>query len=217
MNGVHDMGGMHGFGRVPVEADTPFHDDLDRVMFAMHMLCMSHGVYNLDEMRDARERIPPAEYLRASYWERDLIGIETLLVENGHLTEAELAAWKESFDGEVPEREDPDHRRHARAHFEADRFKEIEDREPRFEPGDEVIVRNRHPEGHTRVPRYVRGARGEVRKAYGTFHLPDALVEGEERPEQCYSVRLDASDLWGEDTSADALCIDMWESYLREA
>ena len=217
MNGVHDMGGMHGFGAVPVDADTPFHDDLDRKMFAMHMLAMSHGVYNLDQMRYARERIPPAEYLRASYWERDLIGIETLLVENGHVTEEELDTWKAEFDGDVPEVEDPDLRRDAREFFEADRFSEIEEEEPRFEPGDEIVIKNDHPEEHTRVPRYVRGAPGVVRKVYGTFDLADAAAERRSEPEPCYSVQIDASELWGEDTSADTLCIDMWESYLQPA
>lgn len=217
MNGVHDMGGMHGFGRVPVEADTPFHDDVDRTIFALHMLARSHGVYDLDEYRYARERIEPAEYLRASYWERDLLGLEDRLVANGYITAEELAEWYASFDGSVPDRTDSALRDHARAFFETDRFADVEAVEPRYARGDEVVVKRIHPEGHTRSPRYARGATGTVRKHYGSFHLPDAMAEGRDVAEPCYSVRFDATELWGPDTSADTVCIDLWESYLGEA
>lgn len=209
------MGGMHGFGPVDVDADEPFHDDVERTIFAMHMMAISHGVYDLDELRHARERIDPEEYLRAGYWERDLVGLEMLLVEHGYVTEAELETWKAEFDGTVPEQADPDLRRQAREFFEADRFEEIEHCEPAFEPGDEVRVRNVHPEGHTRIPRYARNARGEVRKCYGTFQLPDAAARGEGQPDPCYSVCFDATELWGADTSADTLCLDMWEHYIE--
>ena len=37
MNGVHDMGGMHGFGPVKPEPNEPvFHSDWERRVFAMH-------------------------------------------------------------------------------------------------------------------------------------------------------------------------------------
>lgn len=217
MNGAHDVGGMHGFGPVDVDADSPFHDDADRLIFAMHMIALRQGVYALDEMRYARERMPPAEYLRAGYWERDLVGLEQLLVENGHVSREELDAYLEEWDGTVPDVEDQEIRALARDKFERDRVSDVPQRDPAFQAGDQVQVRNVHPEGHTRIPRYARDKHGEVRKHYGSFHVPDAVVEGREEPEPCYSVRFDAQALWGPDTSADTVCIDMWESYLEPA
>lgn len=217
MNGAHDMGGMHGFGPVAVEADTPFHDDLDRTIFGLHMLMQAHGVYDLDELRYARERMPPAEYLRAGYWERDLVAIETLLVENGYVSRAEMDEWLAGFDGTVPEVEDADLRAVGRDKFERDRISAVEPVEPAFDVGDRVRVRNVHPAGHTRAPRYARDKVGTVRKHYGTFNLPDAGAEGREVPEPCYSVVFEAAELWGADTDADQLGLDLWESYLEPA
>lgn len=217
MNGAHDMGGMHGFGPVDVDADSPFHDDVDRLIFAMHMVALRQGVYDLDELRHARELMSPAEYLQAGYWERDLVGLERLLVENDHVSREELDAFLEEWDGSVPDVEDEEVRALARDKFERDRISDVPQREPAFQAGDTVRVRNVHPEGHTRIPRYARDKQGQVRKHYGSFHLPDAAVEGREEPEPCYSVRFDAGTLWGEDTSADTVCIDMWESYLESA
>lgn len=79
MNGIHDMGGMHGFGQVTVEQDEPvFHERWEGVVRAL----MSKTVgryYHLDEFRHAIERMPPAGYLEAGYYERWLHALETLL------------------------------------------------------------------------------------------------------------------------------------------
>jgi nitrile hydratase len=89
----------------------------------------------------------------------------------------------------------------------------------RFHPGDPVVVRNVHPHGHTRMPRYVRGKRGTVDRYYGVEPLPDANAHGlGPAPEPLYSVRFDADELWG--ASADgrgAVNVDLWESYLEPA
>ena len=44
---------------------------------------------------------------------------------------------------------------------------------PRFVPGQGVRVRRMHPAGHTRCPRYVRGALGVVERVRGADELPD--------------------------------------------
>jgi nitrile hydratase len=79
MNGVHDMGGMDGFGPVVVERDEPaFHEPWEgRVMALMRLIRASH--FHLDEFRDAIEQMPPARYLDASYYERWLFALENLL------------------------------------------------------------------------------------------------------------------------------------------
>ncbi|HEX2681105.1 MAG TPA: nitrile hydratase subunit beta, partial [Candidatus Dormibacteraeota bacterium] len=91
MNGVHDMGGMHGFGPVVVERDEPvFHAEWEGVVRAM-MQRSTGRYFNLDEFRHAIERMPSDDYLRASYYERWLHAVETLLLEKGVITQAEIA------------------------------------------------------------------------------------------------------------------------------
>ena len=93
MNGVHDMGGMHGFGPVVAEADEPvFHAEWERRAFALTLAAGFLGEWNIDMSRFAREQMPPAESLGASYYEHWLWGLEHLLVARGLLTREELEA-----------------------------------------------------------------------------------------------------------------------------
>ena len=91
MSRVNDVGGVEGFGPVQrEETEPPFHADWEAHVFAMNRALIGAGVYNLDEFRDAVERMPAAEYLAASYYERWLAGISTLLLEKGVVTPQEL-------------------------------------------------------------------------------------------------------------------------------
>src|SRR6266851_1441309 len=97
MNGAHDLGGMHGFGRVRAEpeAEEPvFHADWERRVFGLVRTTGALGKWNSDMARFARERQHPADYLRHSYYENWLAGLETLLVETGLVTTEELASGK---------------------------------------------------------------------------------------------------------------------------
>jgi nitrile hydratase len=76
---VNDVGGQTGFGELRIEADEPpFHADWEARVYALNGALLRRGVYNLDQFRDAVERIPPQEYLAASYYERWLLAIESL-------------------------------------------------------------------------------------------------------------------------------------------
>ena len=90
---------------------------------------------------------------------------------------------------------------------------------PRFRPGDRVVVKNLHPVGHTRRPRYVRGKCGVVARDHGVFVFPDTHAHGGgEKPQHVYSVRFTAREIWGEHASAaDSLQIDLWDDYLDGA
>lgn len=226
MNGVHDMGGMHGFGAVDVEDDAQFHADWERVTFAVDKVLRSQGLVNVDEKRHAIERLDPATYLGSSYFERWIAAWETMLVEEGLATEDEiraaLAAVEAAADpvAAVPDRRDPDLVEETRSSFESDASFDREPQEPRFDAGDEVVVRNVHPEGHTRCPRYVRRARGDVETVRGTFVCPDESAHGnEDVAEPLYSVRFRADELWGPDaeTDDDSVYVDLWERYLDPA
>ncbi|HTJ27708.1 MAG TPA: hypothetical protein VMA36_16245 [Candidatus Limnocylindria bacterium] len=86
MSGIHDLGGLRGFGTLAIEDDEPpFHHEWEARVFALNRFFLRGGKYTLDEFRAAVERMPPAAYLAASYYERWLDAIETLVAEKGIL------------------------------------------------------------------------------------------------------------------------------------
>lgn len=222
MDGIHDVGGMDGFGDLPPDEPddaSPFHEEWEGRVYALFVAGIASGAFNLDQFRAALERQDPAFYLETPYYERWLAGVESLLLEAGVVDRDELAARAAAFErgeAETPEASEPS------ADELTDRVAEVyqsgrDPVDPAFAVGDEVLVRKRHPGGHTRCPRYVRGVRGTVERHRGTHSLPDASARGEERAEPLYNVRFDAADLWGEgNTDADAVRIELWESYLTE-
>src|SRR2546430_6432795 len=112
------MGGVQGFGPVLAEAEEPvFHADWEKKVWAMMRLCLRQGLFNTDEMRWAMERMEPVHYLSASYYERWLTGLATLLREKGV-----AAAGPVRPSGRNPESAAPS--------------------APRFGPGDRVRTRN---------------------------------------------------------------------------
>jgi hypothetical protein len=90
MNGIHDLGGMHGLGPIVREENEPvFHEDWERRAFALTM-ATTGGPYSLDQFRHAVERMDPAEYLTSSYYEHWLHALETLLLEAGVIKKEEI-------------------------------------------------------------------------------------------------------------------------------
>ena len=196
------MGGMHGFGPVVAEREEPvFHFRWEGKVRAM-MGATVFRYYHLDEFRHAIERLPAADYLRAGYYEKWLHAVETMLLEKGVITAAELAGGPRLKP--PPALPEPPARPALRA---------------RFRPGDAVRARNIHPAGHTRLPRYVRGRRGRVRTVNGPMLLPDSNAHGGSPDWQaCYAVEFGARELWGDGARAgDRVCVDLWENYLEPA
>jgi nitrile hydratase len=221
MNGVHDMGGMHGFGPVVPEPGEPvFHAGWERRAFALTLAMGACRKWNLDSSRFARERMPPAEYLAASYYERWLWGLKTLLVEHGLVTPADLA--RRDARPRAPAELRPEALRAAGVPrmLRNRRAARLSDAvPPKFEAGDRVQARNVHPTGHTRLPRYVRGRPGVIDRDHGVFIFPDTHAAGRgTAPQHVYSVRFTARDLWGPDAGAhDAVYVDLWDDYLDPA
>lgn len=220
MNGVHDMGGMHCFGRVEREENVPlFHAPWEGRVRAMMQALVTLGVFNLDEQRRTVESLLPAQYLSSAYFERWLAALRLLLEEKGVISASGVEAALEHLAqtrGTPARRVDP-----ALAAAVLIRIKHPSRRlqpgaPPRFRPGDRVLAKNRHVHGHTRVPRYVRGKQGIVDRVHGIYDLPDATAHGRgPHPEPVYSIRFAARDLWGDAAAGrDSLYIDMWESYL---
>ncbi|MGI9064665.1 MAG: hypothetical protein ACR2FQ_12780, partial [Pseudonocardiaceae bacterium] len=84
MSRIHDIGGMEGFGAAAPADDETFHADWEARVFALNTALVGAGVYELDEFRDAVERLDPSVYLMtSSYYERWVPAIEELLARKG--------------------------------------------------------------------------------------------------------------------------------------
>ena len=219
MNGVHDMGGMHGMGPIQHEKNEPvFHAPWEGRVYALNRALGAWGKWNLDASRHSREVIPPAEYLRMSYYEKWLTGLTELAIKSGLVTRAEVESGKPARGSAkakpplTPDKVSPLVGRGASAKLNMPSS-------PRFQVGQRVRARNMHPLGHTRLPRYARGKSGAIDRDHGVFVFPDANAHFQgEKPQRVYSVRFTARELWGEQASPrDAVYIDMWDDYLEPA
>jgi len=223
MDGVHDLGGMHGFGPVEREANEPaFDEPWEAAVYAIMRASLGTGQYTLDEFRHGVERMDPAHYLRSGYYEHWLDGIARVLIEKGVVSGDELAARTAFF----AERPDAPASAAVRAMpaTPAPRIKWMAPdserpvtKAPRFAVGETVVTRNIHPTGHTRLPRYARGKHGVIHRQHGTHVFPDSNAHGGgEQPQALYSVRFDARELWGPAAEPNQhVYIDLWEPYLE--
>ena len=191
MDGIHDLGGRHGFGGSLRERDdASFHAAWERRVFAMFM-SMAGYFDSQDQGRHALERLDPVTYLTAGYYGRWLVCMENLIAERGGTLVTPQDA-RDTARRDVPT-------------------------PPRFAPGDAVRTRVRHAAGHTRLPGYARGRRGTVILQQGGWVLPDTNAHGQgECPEHVYAVRFEGRELWG-DTAEPTTCVhlDLFESYLE--
>lgn len=221
MNGVHDMGGMHGFGPIdpePEATEPVFHEPWEARALALTLACGFLGKWNIDQARFARESMAPAHYLRSSYYEKWIDALSRQLVEKGLVTPDELSS------GRAAAKADPGAHRVLQAEsvnsvmLKGGPVSVEMSTAPRFGIGDIVQARNLHPAGHTRLPRYVRGHVGEVVLHHGGHVFADASAAGDRRGEHLYTVRFSVRELWGEDAAAhDTVMVDLWEPYLEPA
>lgn len=220
MDGIHDLGGMQGFGPVVPEPDEPaFHEPWERRTHAL-AVAASLALRGLGGgSRPHIEAMGHAEYLTTSYYEHWLAGLESRLVAAGVVEPTELAARQAEIaaGAPVPRRGDPDTAAFVRSLFRPFPVDDPAGPEPGFAPGDAVTVRRMRPAGHTRCPRYVRGCRGTVEAVRPAQPLPDRLSGGEVHVEPFYSVAFTPTELWGDDAEPGAarVVVDLWESYLE--
>jgi nitrile hydratase len=206
MNGIHDMGGMDGFGKVEAGWDEPvFHERWEARTFAMTLLTTT----NAPAVRHANERIAPGEYLRLSYFGRWARSLEARLTESGVIAPGEVDARIAG----APVDFHPAPSGAAAAVGSLRTIGEV----PRFRIGDRVRTRNLQPHGHTRLPSYARGHCGIVAIVHPAFVFPDTYAHGlGENPQHVYAVRFDAAELWGDSAEpGTSVCLDCYESYLE--
>jgi nitrile hydratase subunit beta len=217
MNGVHDMGGMQNMGPVQYERNEPvFHAEWEARIYALNRAVRALRKWNLDTDRHGLEVMPPADYLRMSYYERWAVRLAAQVVQFGLVSQEEMETGKSSpgsakatpalttsmssrfLTRGIPSSNDPKVR-------------------PLFKVGQSVRARNMNPSNHTRLPRYARGKRGTIVRDHGVYSFPDTNAHflGEKR-QHVYSVRFAARELWGETASRrDFIYIDMWDDYLE--
>ncbi|MCU1496267.1 MAG: nthB [Acidimicrobiales bacterium] len=214
MDGIHDMGGMHGFGPVvTADGELAHHEPWE-------LRAQILGLLSGSVSRGTIEALEPATYLGSSYYVRWLLAAEGPLVADGVLDQAELDRWRETFAADpgavVPERSDPETAQFIRTGLGPHQHGEVT--AALFSIGDRVRVRPMHELHHHRCPRYVRGVVGQVERVCGADPVP-GLPAGEVAVEPTYTVRFSSVDLFGDGTPRDepphVLMIDLWERYLQ--
>jgi nitrile hydratase subunit beta len=213
------MGGMHGFGPVVTPgSEQPYHEPWEARAFAISTLI---GVERIGKGggRPIREEMPPDEYLRASYYERWQWSNERRLERAGTIEPGEVERWMERLQGgeALPRSAEPA----GQAAQALDAVSETESLQPpgeaRYAVGDRVRVRRMRPAGHTRCPRYVRGATGVVEAVRGNDPLPDiGPYKGPVQP--VYAIAFDSEALFGPSEEGRwTVMLDLFEDYLEDA
>jgi nitrile hydratase len=216
MNGVHDLGGMHGFGKVEPEPDEPvFHAEWEGRVLAMNRAMSYARLWNIDISRAAIEELPPHVYLGSSYYKKWELRLEQLLLRYGLVDADELEAGRALRPGKpLP--------RTARA-AEVEKvlargsFERQASAPARFKAGERVRMKNINPPTHTRLPRYARGRTGVIEAVRGCHVFPDTVAVGAgENPQWLYTVAFSGRELWGDDADPMlTVSIDAFEPYLE--
>ena len=204
MDGMHDLGGKQGFGRIRYALDARvFHEPWEKRVNALYGFAVKLGIFNMDEYRHAIERMEPRHYLSASYYERALTSLATLCVEKGIVTLAELEMRANgTFPLSMPS---------------APGRSNILGRE-RFKAGDRVRVRSDYVPGHMRMPGYIRGKTGVVVSESPAYPFPDAHAHGvKAEDEPTFDVRFRSEDLWPNSSDAALVHVAVFQSYLERA
>ena len=214
MNGIHDMGGMHGMGPIQYEKNEPVHhaeweSRVDAMTVALR------GKVPGGPRAGIEQGILAADYLRMSYYERWYESLVWRLIAARVATRAEI----ESGQSATPKAAST--RAYSATEAVALMSRTQSTRQnvslaARFQVGQPVRARNINPVGHTRLPRYARGRLGIVDQLRGVFPIPDAGAGA--KPQNLYSIRFSSRELWGEQSAPqNAVYIDMWDDYLESA
>jgi nitrile hydratase subunit beta len=218
MDGIHDMGGMHGFGKVEPKQDEPvFHAPWEGRTMALNRALGYTGIWTIDQTRYGIERLPPDVYLNSSYYKKWAVRLENLLIEKGLIGADELKAGHSLRPGKQLKRtlaaaDVPNT-------LSRGSFTRPAPGPAGFKPGDRVRTKNIHPETHTRLPRYARDRVGVIEAVRGCHVFPDTAATGKgDDPQWLYTVLFDGRELWGKDSDPTLkISIEAFEPYLNPA
>lgn len=219
MDGIHDLGGKHGFGKVDVdEPEEQFHEPWEaRVRSIVNAMTRAPD-WNLDWFRHCRELIEPVDYLSRPYFDQWMQTYCAMLVHSGWATVDEVSSGKAAAPGPEGVPSPMSAADVAGTQPGAKRFDKAVDESPAFEIGQAVTAVRRVTNGHTRLPAYVRGRPGRIADHHGAHVFPDANAVNEKVYQHLYTVAFDARELWPEaEGSGDLVHLNLWESYLEPA
>ncbi|MFT5218255.1 MAG: nitrile hydratase beta subunit [Planctomycetota bacterium] len=223
MDGIHDLGGMQGFGPVDIEHDEPvFHHNWEQRVFAMAMAAPFVAEFGDDQFRRQIEQLTPQQYLNSSYYELWFAGMVAQLKELNVISDKEL---KQAVSiNPLPTEFDINNQAQAAGLMvviEGGASQAMPDASGahRFAVDDRIITRTHLTATHTRLPRYARGRTGRVIAEQGMYIFADTnSVNAGANPQMLYTVEFDASELWGDEAHpGDTLCLDLWDAYLEPA
>jgi nitrile hydratase beta subunit len=216
MDGIHDVGGEQGFGRVKPTADEPpFAHEWEGRMLGIVRAISRPPDWNVDKFRFTREQLPPVEYLTRPYFDQWYRSYAAMLVASGLVTAEELASGR-STHTVTGHRAPMTATDVASLRKMAAKFDRPYAGQPLFAVGDHVRASlSAHP-GHTRLPRYVRGHVGVIVALHGAHIVPDENAQGRSIAEPLYTIAFALHELFPEQTgSGDKVHLDLWERYLE--
>lgn len=217
MDGIHDLGGRHGFGKIDVdEPEEQFHQPYEARIRSIAYTITQAPDWSKDWFRHCRELIPPEDYLGRPYFDQWAQAYFAMLINSGWATLQECASGKmeKPVNGLPP----PMSAAQATAAvLKAVRFDGEVQELPALNVSDEVRTISDVTNGHTRLPVYARDRVGRIIDHHGAHIFPDAMAVKEKRFEHLYTVEFDMRHLWPEvQESNDTLSLDLWESYLEK-
>lgn len=221
MDGVHDLGGIEGFGPVPVtDGDAHFRDikNWEKRMWGLsrEMAVLAPGA-TIDWFRHGIERMVPADYLGFAYFNKWCVNYFVMMIDSnlivlddvklGHLAKPYSPAAVMSLEDALYI--------NSKADFS---FEVAATTEPGFSVGQTVRTHRHMPGRHTRLPGYARDRCGSIIAHHGCHLLPDEGAKGNHLGGHLYTVSFTAAELWGPDANLrDTVTLDLWEDYLVPA
>jgi nitrile hydratase len=234
----HYLGGLEGLPE-PLDLEKRvFVEEWEKRIFGIHVAMMALSThlssallqYPIDDvptafrdkwtwadLRTGAEAMNPFDYFKFRYYEKWLGGITSFFVERGYLSEEELAvAPTARVDGPNPAG--------AAIDAQVERYLRGGDSprrdvaHPRFAPGDRVRVTNVPAAAHTRLPGFLRGHRGVVRRVFeGDYAYFNHTGDGIGDPMPVYVVEFTPAELWGERAEAEpnTMYAELFEAYLQ--
>lgn len=216
MDGIHDLGGMEGFGPINATFDqNPFASfaDWEKRVVGLSYTLLLEGT-TIDWFRHVIELMEPKDYLKSAYFDKWYAAYIVMLVDNGKFAVPDFGQPSDAINAKPPSEDAVaavlEQDRASAASYEMDAKTS-----PALVVGQSVRARSHMHSGHHRLPRYARGAEGRIVAHHGCHPLPDKSARGDVVPEHLYTVRFGARSLWGPDAAPnDFVSLDLWESYL---
>lgn len=218
MDSIHDLGGRQGFGKVDTqEPEEAFHSDWEARAYGIVRAMSKAPDWTLDKFRFTREQMDPVDYLTRPYYDQWLQAYAALMVGSDIANVEEIASGhSQSKSADLGPAAGPDSVANGKSKAGVT-FDRPEEKPAIFSVGSVVQANAFAHSGHTRLPSYIRGHKGEISHVRGTFVFPDDSARGVEHAEPLYTVVFKASEIWPGEGCNHLVHLDLWESYLDPA